>query len=128
MKSMDQVDLNEQHLLADGMYCRQVSMPKGSLVIGHVHKKQAINVLAAGRILIKTKMEDPWNEVSAPFVNTTPGGMRKIIYVLEDACFMNIFRTNNTTPDALYDECVEAEEGSKPFLEAEAVRKQIRGK
>lgn len=120
-----QVDLNEQHLFADGMYCRQVMMPAGSLVVGHVHKKQAINILASGVIWIKTRMEDDWVEVSAPFVNTTPGGMRKIIYVIEDAYFMNIFRTEETEMDKLYDELVEEEVGTKPYLEAKRVRKQI---
>ncbi len=125
MKTMEQVDLGEQHLFADGMYCRHGILPKGSLVVGHVHKKTAINVLASGKILIKTKMEEPWIEISAPFVNSTGGGMRKIIYVLEDACFMNIFRTNETSLDKLYDECVEEEKGTKPYLEAEEIRKQI---
>ena len=126
LQNMEQVDLNEQHLFADGMYCRQVTMPKGALIIGHVHKKEAINVLASGVIWIKTRMEDDWVEVSAPFVNNTPGGMRKIIYVIEDAVFMNIFRTNETSLDKLYDECVEPEEGTKPYLQAEEARKQIK--
>lgn len=128
LREMPQVDLNEQHLFADGMYCRQVSMPKGSLIIGHVHKKEAINVLASGTILIKTRVEDEWEEISAPFVNSTKGGMRKIIYVLEDAYFMNIFRTDNTTLDKLYDECVEEDVGSKPYLQAQEIKKQLGGK
>ena len=121
----EQVDLNEQHLFADGMYCRQVLMPKGSLVVGHIHKKQAINVLASGTIWIKTEMEDEWEEISAPFVNTTPGGMRKIIYVIEDAYFMNIFRTDETELDKLYDECVEEEVGTKPYLQAQEIKNRI---
>jgi hypothetical protein len=128
LRELPQVDLNEQHLFADGMYCRQVTMPKGSLVIGHIHKKEAINVLASGKILIKTRREDEWEEISAPFVNSTKGGMRKIIYVLEDAYFMNIFRTENTTLDKLYDECVEEDIGSKPYLQAQEVKKQLGGK
>lgn len=44
LRELPQVDLNEQHLFADGMYCRQVSMPAGSLIVGHVHKKEAIKV------------------------------------------------------------------------------------
>lgn len=126
MKCEEQIDLNEKHLFADGMYCRQVLMPKGSLVVGHIHKKQAINVLASGKILIKTKMEDEWEEISAPFVNTTLGGMRKIIYVLEDAYFMNIFRTNETSLDKLYEECVVEDVGTKPYLQAQEAKNQIK--
>ena len=123
LMKLPQVDLDEQNLFADGMYCRHGMIPAGSLIVGHIHKKRAINVLASGRMLIKTRMEDEWEEVSAPFVNSTPAGMRKIGYVLEDAYFMNIVRTDNTDMDKLYDECVYPEEGSKPYLMAEEVRK-----
>lgn len=125
LKSHEQVDLNEQHLFAEGMYCRQVMMPAGSLVVGHIHKKEAINVLASGKIWIKTRMEDDWEEISAPFVNKTPAGMRKIVYVIEDAFFMNIFRTDETELDKLYEECVEEEVGTKPYLQAQDIKKQI---
>ena len=123
--AQDQVDLNEQHLFADGLYCRTVTMPKGSLVIGHKHRKTAINILSSGVIWIKTRMEDEWEEIRAPFINSTGDGMRKIIYVVEDATFSNIFKTDETDLDSLYDECVYPEEGTKPYLEAEAVRRQI---
>lgn len=120
LKTVDQVDLNEQHLFIEGVYARHGVLPAGSLIVGHVHKKEAINIMASGKILIKTKMEEDWTEISAPFINKTPGGMRKIIYVLEDAMFINVFRTDNTDMDELYKECVEPEEGSKPYLEAYA--------
>ena len=120
----EQVNLNEKHLFADGMYCRHGLMPKGSIIIGHRHKKTAINVLASGSMLIKLNMEDDWEKVEAPFVNSTEGGLRKIIYTLEDCFFMNIFRTDETELDKLYEECVYKEEGSKPHLEAEETKKR----
>ena len=120
----EQVNLNEKHLFADGMYCRHGIMPKGSIIVGHRHKKTAINVLASGSMLIKLNMEDEWEKVEAPFVNSTEGGLRKIIYTLEDCFFMNIFRTDETELDNLYEECVYKEDGSKPHLEAEEIKKR----
>lgn len=124
LKIEEQVDLNEQHLFADGMYCRHGIMPKGSLIIGHIHKKTAINVLASGSMLIKLNMEDDWEKVEAPFVNSTKGGLRKIIYTLEDCMFMNIFRTEETELDKLYEECVEEEVGTKPHLQAQEAKQR----
>lgn len=123
VKKEPQVDLNEQHLFADGMYCRHGVMPKDSLIIGHIHKKTAINVLSKGSMLVKHRMEDEWTKVEAPFVNSTDGGLRKIIYTLEDCTFMNIFRTDNTELDLLYTECVEIDEGTKPHLQAEEAKR-----
>jgi len=124
LSSKEQVDLNEKHLFADGMYCRHGVLPKGSIIIGHIHKKAAINILVTGSMLIKLKMEDEWERIDAPFINSTGPGLRKIILPLEDCVFMNIFRTEETTLDKLYDECVYEEIGSKPYLEAKKAREE----
>jgi len=75
-------------------------------------------------MLIKLNMEDEWEQVDAPFINSTGPGLRKIIFPLEDCVFMNIFRTEETTLDKLYDECVYEQVGSKPYIEAEKVREE----
>jgi len=122
MLELPQVDLGEQHLFADGMYCRHGVLPAGSLIVGHIHKKTAINVLATGSMLIKLNMEDDWEQVNAPYINSTGAGVRKIIYTLEDCVFMNIFRTDETSLDKLYDECVYEEIGTKPYLIAKEIK------
>ncbi len=124
LSAQDQVDLQEEHLFIEGVYCRHGIMPKGSLIVGHVHKKEAINVLASGSMLIKSRMEDDWVKVEAPFLNSTSGGKRKIIYTLADCFFMNIFRTDNTDLDKLYEECVYEEKGSKPYNEAQKIKEK----
>lgn len=69
-------------------------MPAGSLIIGHSHKHENLNIMLTGKIKVlldnKTVVE-----LTAPqtFVN---GPGRKVAYIVEDVRWQNVYPTDET--------------------------------
>lgn len=105
LQNMPQVDIPLEHLFVDGMYCRSGILPKDSFIIGRIHKKDVINVLSKGKMLMKTSIDDEGIIIEGPYIGETKAGSRKILYILEDCYFMNIMRVEATTPEEADVEC-----------------------
>ncbi len=104
---VDQIDALERQLLAGpqvecpvahhfgpGIYIREVTIPAGTLVIGHAHKGECLNIMLKGRLILRSPDGDQ-REVSAPLIMTTGPG-RKVAYALEDTVWQNVFATEET--------------------------------
>lgn len=87
-------DYPTEHLLCDGMYSRKLFIPKGTLLIGKIHRKDCINVVASGDISILT--ERGTYRARAGDTAASPAGTMKVGYAHEDTVFLNVFRTNLT--------------------------------
>ena|SRR3982751_6890316 len=87
-------DYPTEHLLCDGMYSRRLFIPKGTLLIGKIHLKDCINVVASGDISILT--ERGTYRAHAGDTAVSPAGTMKVGYAHEDTVFLNIFRTEKT--------------------------------
>lgn len=101
-----------EHILLDGMYTRKLFIPKGSLLIGKIHKKSCINIVAAGDISVMT--ETGSKRVKAGFTLISPAGIQKVGYAHEDTIFINVFRTDETDIEK-----IEAEIACETFQEYE---------
>ncbi len=102
LQSLPQVQEELSHLFVDGMYCRTMSLPEGVLVVGHKHKKYAINILAKGSLQFPDGVT-----VEAPAVFTTEPGTQKAAITLEDITFINIFSVDSTTVEEVEEEIAE---------------------
>ncbi len=108
-----QADLNEEeNYWGGGMYARSLDMDKGQLIIGHIHSKHTVNILSKGAILIKTRMEDEWELIEAPFINITPPNTQKLGYILEDSTMVNVMITDKTTIEETYMDVVVPHKGT----------------
>lgn len=87
-------ELPIDHNFVDGMYIRRLFIPKGSLIIGHIHKQACINIMEKGDMSVLS--ETGAARVKAGFVIASPAGMQKVGYAHEDSIFTNIFRTDET--------------------------------
>ena len=95
-----------KHTFADGIYVRQMSMNKGSVVVGAIHKHLHVWFLLTGTISVAT--EDTVEDYIAPcYVVSTPG-TKRVIYANEDCIFVNIHKnpTNSQDIDFLEKEIV----------------------
>ena len=81
-------ELPVNHHFADGVYFREGTIPKGSLILGHAHKREDLTVFFSGRLLLA--VDGVVKEVHGPCVVKTPPGARKIGYVLEETRGGNI--------------------------------------
>lgn len=94
-----QVDCPVRHYFAPGLYAREISIPKGTVLVGAIHKRQNLAVLSAGRLQLVT--DNGTVEISAPHTLTVTPGQKNAALALEDAVWTNFFATDETDPDKL---------------------------
>lgn len=97
-----QCDLQVVHSIADGIYTRKLFIPKGCMLVGKIHKKQCMNIIAKGDITVMT--ETGCARVQAGYTVQSPAGVMKVGYAHEDTVFINVFRTDETDIAKIEDE------------------------
>jgi hypothetical protein len=94
-----QVDCPVVHRFGPNIYIREVTIPAGTLSIGHYQTTTHLNVMLKGRVIMvsedgsKTELVAPQTFVSGPG--------RKIGYILEDMVWQNVYATNETDVEKL---------------------------
>lgn len=88
MLNMPQLKIEPRHYFADGLYAREILIPKGALVTGKVHRGEHLNIVSQGRIIVWT--EDGMKEVSAPFAMVSRPGTKRVGLALEDTVWTTI--------------------------------------
>lgn len=94
-----QVDCPVRHHFAPGIYAREITIPKGTVLTGAVHKTQNLAVLSSGKLQLVT--DDGTTIISAPHILTVMPGMKNAAYALEDSVWTNFFPTEETDTDIL---------------------------
>jgi hypothetical protein len=90
------------HRFGPGVYIREVFLPAGSLVVGHYHKKEHLNMMLQGSMLL-LKGNGEIEQLEAPACLTAPPG-RKVAYILNDVVWQNIYATNKKDVATLEEE------------------------
>ena len=94
-----QVDCPVRHYFAPGMYAREISIPKGTVLTGAIHKTENLVVLSKGKLRLVT--EDGTVDIEAPCTLTCRAGAKNAAIALEDAVWTNFFPTTETDTDKL---------------------------
>lgn len=89
------------HRFADGCYSRQVTMLKGTLGVGALHKTEHHFLLSKGTILVKNGNRD--EILMAPHHEITQPGDKRSIYAIEDSVVTTFHVTDLTDVDAIGD-------------------------
>ena len=103
-----------KHTFADGIYVRQMSMKKGSVVVGAIHKHLHVWFLLTGHISVATE-KDVEDYVAPCYVVAKPG-TKRVIYANEQSIFVNIHKNPTNTQDI---QQLEKDIVSKDFKEYE---------
>lgn len=98
----EHLEMQVEHTVCDGMYMRKLLIPKGSLLVGKIHKKACMNIVSAGDITVLT--ESGCMRVRAGYTTESPAGLMKVGYAHEDTIFINVFRTNETDIEKIENE------------------------
>jgi hypothetical protein len=88
-----------KHSFADGIYIRELFASKGSLVIGKIHKFNHTWFLLSGELEIAT--DQGINHYIAPCYINAPGGTKRVVHVVEDSVFVNVYPNPNNTTDLI---------------------------
>ena len=83
-----------KHVFAPGMYAREMSIPKGMLLIGKIHRGSHINVVSKGSIRVLT--EQGTKVINAPCSFVSEGGTKRVGVALEDTVWTTFHVTNST--------------------------------
>ena len=97
--NLPQVECPLKHNFAPGVYMREITMPTGSLIIGHEHLTEHFNVVLTGkaRVMIDGVIED----LVAPCYFISKPNVRKVLYIVEEMKFATIHPTDETSVEVL---------------------------
>ena len=110
MAKLPQLELPTEHHFANGMYCRKLFRPAGTLIVGKVHKHEHLFILAYGELTIWT--ETGMRRIGAGTVIESKPGTKRVTLAHEDSLAMTIHRTEFTDLDQIEAEIIEAEDSS----------------
>jgi hypothetical protein len=74
-----------------GLYGREMFMPKGTLVVGKIHKRQGLNFLLQGKIYVATEFGKTW--YTAPCIIKGEANVKRVVFASEDSIFVNVHLT-----------------------------------
>jgi hypothetical protein len=85
------------HVFTDGVYVREIFIPKGVLGVGKIHKHQHANFLMKGEVSVLT--EFGVERLKAPQSMVSLAGTKRIVFTHEDTIWITI----HANPDNLTD-------------------------
>jgi hypothetical protein len=89
LNKVPQVDCPIKHYFAPGVFAREITIPKGTCLIGAVHKTDNLAILSSGRLLIV--VDTGTMEMSAPYVINVKAGQKNAAVALETSTWTNFF-------------------------------------
>lgn len=107
-------DMPVEHLIVDGMYLRKLFIPKGTLLVGKIHRRPCHNIVASGDISVLTEVAAGRFKSGSAAVSWA--GTQKVGFAHEDTVFINVFRTDETDIGR-----IEAEIAAEEHIEAGAI-------
>jgi hypothetical protein len=110
-----------QHRFADGVYAREIFLPKGSVVIGKIHKFGHLNLITCGHVSVLT--EFGVDEFTAPYTFVSKPGTKRVVYAHEDTVWTTFHGTQHTDVDA-----VEADIICKTFADYDSYKLEVERK
>jgi quercetin dioxygenase-like cupin family protein len=90
------------------MYCRKLTRPAGTLIVGKVHKKDHFFMCAQGEI--RAWSEKGMVTLKAGDVICSKAGTKRVTLALTDAIGITFHKTNKTNLDKIEKELIEPDE------------------
>jgi len=105
MRKYEQLEIETVHYFADGLYAREIFIPKGTLLTGKIHKTEHLNILSKGEITVWT--EEGMKRLHAPFTMVSKPGTKRVGYAHEYTVWTTIHATKETDLEKLELELIE---------------------
>lgn len=108
MMQMPQAELQTEHYFSGGMYCRKLTRPAGTLIVGKVHKKDHFFLCAKGQIIA-------WSEKGMVTLNegdviASKAGTKRVTLAVTEAIGITFHKTNKINLDKIEKELIEPDE------------------
>tara|TARA_R100001509_G_C4828267_1_gene202353 strand:- start:385 stop:858 length:474 start_codon:yes stop_codon:yes gene_type:complete len=86
-----------KHYFMDGVYIREMTMKKGVVVVGAIHKHLHMCFLLTGRITVMNE-EETIDHIAPCFIISKPG-VKRVLYAHEDSMWFNTHKNPSNTKD-----------------------------
>ena len=117
LKNLESVECPLVHRFTDGLYVREVSVPKNSLITSKIHKTQHQYFLLKGKLTIWSNESNPIT-IEAPYIGVTEANTRRVAYVWEDCIWATCHANpNNESEEDIEDRIIEKRDN--PLLDEE---------
>ena len=90
MKQCPQLEIPVKHYFADGLYLREILIPKGTLMTGIVHKYESMDVVSRGAMSVINEYGQA-GRIIAPCTLFSPPGVKKAGFALEETLWTSIY-------------------------------------
>jgi len=77
------IELPLVHRFTDGLYVREIFMPKGALITSKIHKTRHQFMVLKGEVSVMTE-DGIEQRIKAPYIGITDAGTRRVLYIHED--------------------------------------------
>ncbi len=85
------------HSFSEGIYVREMFLPKDTIAIGKIHNKDHTWFLIKGSLLVAT--EEGVKQIKAPVYFNSKAGCKRLALSLEDSVFINVHPNPNNITD-----------------------------
>jgi len=107
IRVMPQVELPTEHYFADGMYARVLPRPKGTVLVGKVHKREHFYICTKGKVQVF--MDNEVKTLEAGAVVVSKPGTKRAVFALEDSICMTVHRTKKRNVANIEKQLIEPE-------------------
>jgi hypothetical protein len=95
----EQAEFPVKHHFSNGVYTRELTIPKDAILTGKIHKASQTNILLKGEISVLT--EHGIERLKAPQIIVSPPGTKRAGYAHEETVWVTISGTHETDLDTL---------------------------
>ncbi len=96
-----QIECPLKHRFINGVYSREITMPKGAIIVSKLHKTENFSIITKGSVLDITE-ENNIRRIKAPFTMIVKAGTKRVLYIEEDTVWTT-FHSNPTNTEDLKD-------------------------
>ena len=88
LKHENRIELNEiRHFWSGDVYCRELFMPAGALVVGRIHKFDHMEIMVSGKVSLSTN-DGAVQELSGYNIFEAQAGKKRVLYMHEDTIWL----------------------------------------
>lgn len=119
------IHIEPKHYFVPGIYMREIFIPKGTTLTGHIHKTEHMCVLSLGDVSVITG--DGIKRVQASTVIHSSPGVKRVLHAHEDSVWINVHHNPSNERDLEKIEEIFVAKTFDEFLDFERDLKQIQG-
>ena len=93
-----------RHTFGDGLYIREITMPKGMVIVSKLHKTTHPYFVLSGDVSVFT--ETGTVRIRGPFSGITRAGTKRILYTHEETVWTTVHATEETELEKIEEEVI----------------------